>query len=269
MNWILTVSIALYTLGLLHSIFGFFQKRQIFVQLAMGMVAAGFVCHTLFLISLGLERGHFPITNLQESLSFFAWCISLTFMIANFWYRINVLGAFILPLASLLTIFSQLIWEENHSIPPGLRSGWVYFHSSVAFLAYAAFFLTFISGLLWLIQEKELKSKNFRFLYFRLPSLQVCDELMRRSLFVGFVAMSLTIVSGAIWAQQVWGRFWSWDPKETATLVTWVIYLFLVNYRLSSKWSGKRAAYISIIGFVSILFTFGINWGLHTYLLIY
>lgn len=266
MDWLLSIAIALYILGLLHSIFGFYQKRQIFVKIALAMVACGFVCHTLFLVWLGIERWHFPITNLPESLCFFAWCISLSFMVADFRYRVNVLGAFILPLVSVLAILSQLIWEENHSIPPLLKSGWVYFHSSVAFLAYAAFFLTFISGILYLVQEKELKEKKFRFLYFRLPSLQVCDELLRRSLYVGFVAMSLTIVSGAFWAQQAWGRFWSWDPKETASLITWGIYFILINYRLSSKWRGRRAAYISIIGFASILFTFGINWGLHTYL---
>jgi cytochrome c-type biogenesis protein CcsB len=266
MSWTLIATIALYTLGLLHSLFGFFQKRQIFVKIALGMVACGFFAHTLFLIQLGISRGHFPITNLPESLCFFAWCISLTFMVANWRYRINVLGAFILPLTSLLTIGSQVIWEENHSIPDGLRSGWVYFHSSVAYLAYAAFLLTFVSGILYLVQEKELKGKKFRFLYFRLPSLHLCDELMRRSLFVGFVAMSLTIVSGSIWAQQAWGRFWSWDPKETAALITWAIYLLLLNFRFSAKWSGRRAAYISIIGFASTLFTFGVNWGLHRYL---
>ena len=81
--------------------------------------------------------------------------------------------------------------------------------------------------------------------------------------------MSLTILTGAVWAQQAWGRFWSWDPKETASLVTWAIYLMLLNYRLSSAWRGRRAAYLSIVGFLSMLFTFfGVNWfkGLHTYL---
>ncbi len=266
MNWTLFVTVALYTLGLFHSVLGFYQKRQIFVRIALGMVGSGFIVHTLFLVGMGLQRRHFPITSLPESLCFFAWCITLTFIVANFRYKINVLGAFVLPLVSVLTIVSQLMWEENHQIPPLLKSKWLYFHTSVAFLAYAAFFLTFVSGIFYLIQERELKSKQFRFFYFRLPSLQVCDELLRRSLVVGFVAMSITIVTGAFWAQQAWGRFWSWDPKETATLITWGIYLLLMYYRLSSAWRGRRAAYISIIGFVSILFTFGVNWGLHTYL---
>jgi cytochrome c-type biogenesis protein CcsB len=263
MNWILPVTIALYTLGLLHSIFGFYQKRSIFIRLALGMVITGFAFHTILLIWIGFHRGHFPITNLPEALCVFAWCISLAFMIANFRYRIHALGAFILPLVSLLMVISQLVWEENHSIPARLRSGWVYFHSSIALLAYAAFFITFVAGVLYLVQEKELKDKNFHFLYFRLPSLQVCNELMRRFLFVGFASMSLTIISGAFWAQQVWGRFWSWDPKQTAALITWIIYFVLVNYRLSSKWHARRAAYISILGFASVLCTFAINWGLH------
>ena len=266
MDWFLFITILLYILGLFHSIIGFFKKRQLFVKIAIALFAIGFVSHTLFLVSLGLKRGHFPITNLPEALCVFAWCISLSFMVATFRYKINALGAFILPLVSALTIISQLIWEENHSIPPLLKSGWIYFHASVAFLAYAAFFFTFVSGLLYLIQEKKLKEKKFRFLYFRLPPLQVCDELMWRSLYVGFISMSLTIISGAFWAQQAWGRFWSWDPKETASLITWGIYFILINYRFSNKWRGRRAAYISIVGFVSILCTFGINWGLHTYL---
>jgi cytochrome c-type biogenesis protein CcsB len=256
----------LYTLGLMHSIIGFYRKRQIFISAALGMVGCGFASHTLFLTLLGLRVHHLPITNLSESLSFFAWCITLTFIVAHLRYRINVLGAFVLPLVSLLMILSESIWEGNHTIPPLLRSRWLYFHSSVAFLAYAAFSLTFVSAVLYLIQEKELKTKNFRFLYFRLPSLQVCDELLRRSLYAGFVLMSLTIMTGALWAQQAWGRFWSWDPKETASLVTWAIYLVLVNYRLSASWRGRWASYISIAGFVSMLFTFGINKGLHTYL---
>ncbi len=266
MDWTLSITIALYSLGLLHSLFGFWQKRQIFVQIALGMVACGFAFHTLMLVLLSIERRHFPITNLPESLCFFAWCISLTFMVANLRYRINVLGAFILPLVALLTILSQLIWEQNQATPAMLNSGWVHFHVTVAFLAYAAFFLTFIAGVLYLLQEKDLKEKKFRFFYFRLPSLQVCDELFRRSLFAGFIFMSLAIVSGAVWAQQAWGRFWNWDPKETASLITWGIYLFLVHYHLSAKWQGRRAAYIGIAGFISTLVTFGVNWGLHRYL---
>jgi ABC-type transport system involved in cytochrome c biogenesis permease subunit len=117
-----------------------------------------------------------------------------------------------------------------------------------------------------LIQEKELKSKNFRFLYFRLPSLQMCDELMRLFLTVGFVAMSLTIISGSVSAPDAWGQSWSGDPKVTASLITWGIYLVLLLYRLSSRWRSRWAAYISIVGFASVLITFGINWGFHTYL---
>jgi cytochrome c-type biogenesis protein CcsB len=266
MIWTLFISAALYVLGLLHSIFGFYRKRLVFVRLALGMVGCGFAFHTIFLIHSGLKTRHFPITNLSESLSFFAWCIALVFVVANIRYRISVLGAFVLPFVSALTIFSQLFWDENQALPQLLKSRWIYFHATVAFLAYAAFFLTFIAGVFYLIQEKELKNKRFRFLYFHLPSLQVCDELLRNSLFAGFVAMSLTILTGAFWAQQAWGQFWSWDPKETASLITWGIYLLLVYYRLSSRWRGRAAAYISIIGFVSIICTFGINWGLHAYL---
>ena len=266
MGWTLTVAIILYTLGLLHSVFGFYKKRQIFVKVAQAMVGAAFIFHTLSLVLLGIAREHFPITNLPESLCLFAWFVTLSFLLANFRYDIKALGAFTLPLVSLLTIVTLVIREENQAIPEGITSGWVYFHSSIAFLAYAAFFLTFISGILYLIQEKELKTKNFRFLYFRLPSLQACNELMRLFLLVGFIAMSLTIITGTIQARQAWEHTWTWDPKVASSLITWGIYLILIHYRFSAKWHGRKAAYISIVGFASVLITFGINWGLHTYL---
>jgi cytochrome c-type biogenesis protein CcsB len=264
----LKVTLALYLLGLVHSLLGFYQKRPILVRVAVWLVAAGFVCQTYLLVAVGMERRHVPVTSLAEALGFFAWSITLVFLVAFLRYRINVLGAFVLPLVSILSLVSELVWEENHAIPPVLRSRWIYFHSTVAFLAYAAFFLTFISGLLYLIQERELKTKKFKFFYFRLPSLQLCDDLLKNSLFFGFAMMSITIVTGALWAQQAWGRFWNWDPKETASLITWGIYLLLINYRLSSAWTGRRAAYISIVGFISMLVTFGLNWirGLHTYI---
>lgn len=266
MGWTLTVSIALYTLGLLHSVFGFYRKRRVFVKIAFAMVGIGFVFHTISLVLLGIAREHFPITNLPESLCLFAWFITLSFLLATFRYDIKALGAFTLPLVSLLTIIALVVRNENQAIPKYITSGWVYFHSSIAFLAYAAFFLTFVSGILYLIQEKELKTKNFRFLYFRLPSLQACNELMRLFLLVGFIAMSLTIITGTIWARQAWEHTWTWDPKVAASLITWIIYFILMLYRFSAKWHGRKAAYISIIGFASVLVTFGINWGLHTYL---
>ncbi len=266
MGWTLTVSIVLYTLGFINSLFGFFRKRQFFANIALALVGGGFVFHTISLVLLGIAREHFPITNLPESLCLFAWFLSLTFLFAHIRYDIKALGTFTLPLVSLLTIASFFFYDENQSIPPDLKNGWIYFHSSVAFLAYAAFFLTFVSGVLYLTQEKELKTKNFRFLYFRLPSLHVCDELMRLFLTVGFVAMSLTILSGSISAPQAWGQTWRGDPKVTASLITWGIYLVLLLYRLSAWWSSRRAAYISILGFASVLITFGINWGVHTYL---
>lgn len=266
MGWTLFISIALYTLGLIHSVFGFYRKRMVFVKIALAMVGAGFIFHTIALILLGIAREHFPITNLPESLCLFAWFISLTFLLANFRYDIKALGAFTLPLVSVLTIIALVIREDNQAIPPDITSGWVYFHSSIAFLAYAAFFLTFVSGILYLSQEKELKTKNFRFLYSHLPSLQACNELMRLFLLVGFIAMTLTIISGTIWAHQAWGDIWSWDPKVTSSLITWGIYLILLQYRFSAKWHGRKAAYLSIVGFASVLITFGLNWGLHTYL---
>ena len=124
MDWTLTVSIALYTLGLLHSVFGFYRKRKVFVKIAMGMVGVGFVFHTIALVLLGIARQHFPITNLPESLCLFAWFLSLTFLLASFRYDIKALGAFTLPLVSLLYHFHHSFHTQRHTHWPLKHSKW-------------------------------------------------------------------------------------------------------------------------------------------------
>src|ERR1044071_8739842 len=145
MGWILQGTMALYAGGLLLSLVGFYRKRQLFITIALALVGCGFITHTVFLTLLGFQRGHFPITSLPDSLCFLAWSLTLTFIVATFRYKIHALGAFVLPLVSALMVLSGAVWEEHHAIPPLLRSRWIYFHTSVAFLAYAAFFLTFVS----------------------------------------------------------------------------------------------------------------------------
>ena len=122
---------------------------------------------------------------------------------------------------------------------------------------------------MYLIQERQLKAKKIGAITQRLPSLNVLDDLSYQSLTYGFPLLTLGIITGAIWAEYAWGRYWNWDPKETWSLITWLLYAALLHQRLTVGWRGRKAAIMAIVGFLAVLFTFlGVNLilpGLHTY----
>lgn len=229
----------------------------------------GFISHTVALILRGLASGHHPIANLYESMSFFAWTIILIYLVLDHKYRLMVLGAFVIPLSFLVVALTSLLPGKIKPLLPALDSYWLGFHTTFSFLAYAAFAIAFVSGLMYLIQERQLKSKRLGGFYSRLPSLETIDSLGYKSIALGFPLLTLGILTGAIWAQSAWGRYWGWDPKETWALITWLVYAAYLLIRRTAGWQGKKAAYLSIIGFLGVVFTYlGLNLlakGLHVY----
>ena len=179
------------------------------------------------------------------------------------------MGAFAAPSAFLLMIASALSPDIVVQIDPVLKSWLFPVHIIFAFLGNAAFALAFGAGVMYLLQNRMLKSKRFTGIYQLFPSLDTLDKVNYTCLSVGFPLMTLGIISGAFWANTVWGSYWSWDPKETWALLTWLLYAVLLHGRLSVGWRGRRAAIFSIIAFVFLLFTFlGVNLllgGYHTF----
>ena len=254
--FILGSALAFYTLGLLGSLVGFLTKRKSALNAATAAVGAGFLLHTAFLAVVWAAHGRFPVTTLTGAFSFFSWAITLSFFVVYFRYHIKVLGAFLLPLVTAFLLLASLIWVDHKPLPAELQSYWVYIHAPIAFFAYAAFFVTFIAAVMYLLQAHELKTKRMSLLFYRLPSLGVCEDLFSKSLNIGLVLMTLTIITGAFWADDKWGRFWGWDPKECMSLTTWLIYFALFHLRWANGWRGRRSAYLSIIGFIVVLFSF-------------
>ncbi len=213
---------------------------------------------------------HLPITNLHESLSFFALIIILIYLFIEYKYKIPSLGAFILPLAFIFVLYASLVAKEIQPLVPALQSFWLGIHTVTSFGGYATFAFAFCASIMYLIQEGQLKSKSFGPLYYRLPSLEVLDDLMHRSIAFGFPLLTLGIITGSLWASSAWGAYWSWDPKETWALITWFIYAAVVHARFTVGWRGRKAAYLAIIGFCFVLFTFlGVNLllkGFHSYI---
>ncbi len=164
---------------------------------------------------------------------------------------------------------SVLPREINPSLNPVLKSYWLGIHTTLAFLGDAAFAMAAGVGVMYLIQERYVKSKHPGGLFQRLPSLQVLDELNYRLITLGFPLLTLAILTGVIWANTAWGSYWRWDPKEVWSLITWLIYALVLHLRLTVGWRGKKAAFLSIVGFILIIFTFfGVNLllkGLHAF----
>jgi len=245
------------------------RPGEIYGRAARWGLAAGLAIHLLFTLLRCMEAGHTPITNLHESLSFFSLAIVAVFVALQRRYRAAVLGSFVTPVALLMMLASASFPPAIAPLNPALKSGWLGVHTIVAFAGYAAFAVAFSAGLMYLLQEHYLKTKRLGALYRRLPSLETLDDINYRCLTIGFPLLTVAIVSGAIWAETAWGSYWSWDPKETWSLITWLVYAALLHGRLTTGWRGRRAAVLAILGFCVLLFTFlGVNLlmsGLHSY----
>jgi len=259
----------LYLLGTASSLGFLIFLRKIFSSIGKLALTGGFAVHSLALVLRYLEAGHTPITNLHESLSFFAWSIVGVYLLLHFKYRVEILAAFISPVATMLILLSSLFPKELLPLAPVLESYWLPIHVIFAFIGNAMFTLAFAVGVMYLIQERQIKSKKIGPFYYRLPALKVLDDLNYRCLTFGFPLLTLGIISGSVWADSAWGSYWSWDPKETWSLITWFLYAALLHGRLTGGWRGRKAAIFSIVGFGALVFSFlGVNLlltGLHSY----
>jgi cytochrome c-type biogenesis protein CcsB len=229
----------------------------------------GVVLHAVGFVARYIAAGYTPITNLFESLSFFAMAIVAVFLVTELRYNLRILGSFIAPLGFVFSIFSAFQSGEVARLAPALNSYWLPIHVMLLFIGDAVFAVAFGAGIMYLLQEKEVKRKRMGAIFKRLPSLDVLDEINYKCLTVGFPLLTLGIITGSIWAEYAWGSYWSWDPKETWSLITWFLYAALLHGRLTVGWRGRKAAILAIIGFCAVLFTFlGVNLllpGLHTY----
>ncbi len=238
------------------------QKKEV-RTVARGILFAAGIIHTVSIVGRYVEVGHTPITSMHESVSFFAWAMTWGFLSFRWRYQVKNFGTFVSIMVTILMILSALFSQAVVPLPPALRSNWLPIHASIALMANAFLAMGFCGGIMYLLQEREIKSRKFGIFYKRLPSLEALDNLNHHCLSIGFVLLTLGIITGSLWAEQAWGAYWQWDPKETWALITWFIYAALLHFRLTMGWRRRRAAIISIIGFSAAMFTL---WGV-TYLL--
>ncbi|MCU0598224.1 MAG: c-type cytochrome biogenesis protein CcsB [Desulfobacterales bacterium] len=212
--------------------------------------------------------GHAPLSNLYESLVFLSLCIAVISLFVEFKYKLSIIGVVASPLPFLAMAYASLpkVSSEIQPLIPALQSNWLIAHVMTCFVGYAAFAVAFgISILFFLKSSGGDKSSAAMSL---VPDLDTLDELTHQMVMFGFLFLSIGIITGSVWANQAWGRYWGWDPKETWSLITWLVYATLLHARMMRGWMGKKIAVLSVIGFLAVIFTyFGVNLlpGLHSY----
>jgi cytochrome c-type biogenesis protein CcsB len=232
------------------------RTSSVLTRWAGRILAVGFTAHLLSTIHLAVNMKYLPLTNMQESLSFFSLAIVGGFIIFERKYKVTTLGSFIVPVALLMLTASSTLHEQSRQLPPVLQSNWFWFHALLAFASYACFTIAAGVAVMYLIQRYFLKTKHFGALFQKLPSLETMDDISYRCLTVGWPLLTVAIISGSIWSDQAMGSYWIWDRKQTWSLIIWIIYAALLHGRITIGWRGKRAAILSIIGFIVVLFTF-------------
>lgn len=253
-------ALTFYFIATVIGIIGIFKGTKTISNAILILAVIGFLFHTINVVARYIKGGHFPVTNIHEAASFFSWCIVVLFFLLEYRYKLGLLGSFIMPMVFILMLSSSIFPREIKEINPLLKSYWLSVHTTLAFLGDAAFAMAFGIGIMYLLQERYLKSKHLSGLFQRLPNLQVLDELNYRLITLGFPLLTLAIITGAIWASTTIGKYWRWDPKELWSLATWLIYAVVLHLRLTVGWRGRKAAILSILGFIMVIFTFfGVN----------
>ena len=242
------------------------MKREKLAKAALILQTGILVLHSAVLVLRGISAKRWPMTNQYEFAVSFAWALCLVSLVFIRKYRFPVLGAFATPLILLMIGYASMQSREVRDLMPSLRSSWLAFHVSTAIIGYGAFGVACVLSLIFLFRGKM---KGDSFWGQHVPQPEKLDMISYRSVSLGMLFLTLTILTGAIWAEQAWGSYWSWDPKETWSLVTWIIYAVYLHLRLRRGWRGKAAAWFAVIGFVCVIFTYiGVNTflpGIHSY----
>lgn len=258
MRLLLLAALASYAVAAIHYVLAFVNKRAAAERVAAATLALGFALHTAAIAVDWARDGRYPLFGLRETLSFLAWTLVVVFAAVSLRHRVRALGVLTVPLITFLITAAELVRGGVGTGAAGVTDGvaaWLFpVHTTLLIFAYASFFVVFAASLMYLWQERELKLKTFSSFFHRLPSLTTVDDIGQTAAGIGFTLLSLGIITGVIWSSQRSGRMWHNDPKEIFALLTWLLYLTMIHYR--AQWRGRKAAWVGVVGFGLVLFTF-------------
>ena len=231
--------------------------RPTIERIAFWGTTCGFACLTIFIGLWWLKQGNFPITYWTNAAAFFAWAITLIYLIIVRLTQLRALGTFVVPIAFIAILVSYGFTRNSVTLPEQLQTYWLVAHVTLIYLSYAAFTAAFGFGLMYLIAEKQIREKTRTLFHNLLPSLGVSDELGYRCTILGVILLTMGIIVGALWTQYIIEVPWNWfDVKIISTLVTWFIYVTQIGIRQFWGWRGRKAAYAAIVGLVAVLYTY-------------
>ena len=234
-------------------------------RVATSTTAIGWGLLTRGLVKRGLAAGHWPLTNRYEFALCFVWAIVTVYLLLEASWHERRAGAFVLAMALLVATYAVTRPADERAVAPllpALRSVWLQVHVLTAMVGYGAFGVAAGLGLMRLVRRSSPGGGEQEE---RLPPGVEIERTMERAVALGFPWLTLSILTGAIWAQKAWGRYWGWDPKEIWALVTWLWYLLIMHVRPLRRWRGRRLAGLVMAGFGVVLFTFvGVPWLVRT-----
>ncbi len=250
----LQLTLGFYFLGTLLLLGYLLRRSDVLAKVALGVTCVGCAIHTGVLAFQVVSGADAWWVSFQNALSFFSWSLVLVFLTVVLLQRLYVLGSFMLPLAFLSLVSTAVLPSETQSLHPVFQAVWI--HVTLSMLGTVGFAVAFVSGLMYLTQDWLLKSKQFNLLYTKLPPLDFLDRLNQRSILLGFPFLTMGILTGAMSAQITFGAYLSWNSEQIWALVTWVFYLAVMMGRVTVGWRAKKAAYLTVVGFVGVLLTF-------------
>ena len=255
------IAFAAYAVSVILEFSGTAFRKKRLLRAAWIAFLAAFALHSVFLVARGVAAKRLPLSNQFEFANGFAWGVALFTVAVCTRLKTDWLKVAAMPAALLIMTYAALQPMEIRDLMPALRSAWFGVHIGSAVLAYAAFVIAGCVGARYLILSKK-ESDNQK-------ALEQMDFLSYRLVSFGFLFLTVVILSGAIWAEQAWSAFWTWDPKEVWALITWIIYAVYLHLRLRGKKKGRQMAWYLVIAVFVVFFTFaGVNTllhGLHTY----
>ena len=256
MLWI--VILAGYAICVAQAVFALTTKRPVMQRAALIALGSALGAHTVWLIVKGIRANRCPLVGTEEMSAFLSWSLVVFYLIASRWYRAAALKAFVFPIVlALATIAAISPGTQGPPAPANqpMQGVLLPIHVGLILLSYASFFITFGAGLMYIIQERELKHKRFGTIFYRLPSLDTCDAIGSRSMAIGFVLLTVGILAGLWFTHSRYGTYWQGGPLEIFSVATWVISVLWIQTRQSAGWGGRAGALASIVSFLIVVFS--------------